>query len=133
MLIVLGIYNFGAHTEVSHTAIWRKICRIFTWSLRNAACMKLSPRTSIFLVSEQNIYSNFDNLFEICFEQKKKLGKLFSLKYIWANHCFLIKDHIFWGGHKILRNLHLTFDWHYISRAKVRWRFCGLLRIYELY
>ena len=47
----------------------------------------------------------------------------------------LNKVHIFWEGHKILLNLHLTFDWHYIGQkldgdfAK----FCGLLRIYEPY
>ena len=47
---------------------------------------------------------------------------------------FLIKVHIFWEGHKILRNLHQLFDWQYIGKiiggdfAKV----CGLLRIYEL-
>ena len=27
-----------------------------------------------------------------------------------------IKVHIFWEGHKILWNLHLTFDWHYIQK-----------------
>ena len=27
-----------------------------------------------------------------------------------------IKVHIFWEGHKILQNLHLTFDWHYIGK-----------------
>ena len=37
------------------------------------------------------------------------------------------KIHIFWEGHKILRNLHLTFDWHYICRTKVRWRFRKIL------
>ena len=26
------------------------------------------------------------------------------------------KVHIFWEGHKILRNLQLTFDWHYIGQ-----------------
>ena len=26
---------------------------------------------------------------------------------------FIVKVHIFWEDHKILRNLHLTFDWHY--------------------
>ena len=26
------------------------------------------------------------------------------------------KVHIFWEGHKLLRNLHLTFDWHYIGQ-----------------
>ena len=45
------------------------------------------------------------------------------------------KVHIFWEGHKILRNLPLTFDWHYIGQ---KWggdfaKFCGLLKIYELY
>ena len=27
-----------------------------------------------------------------------------------------IKVHILWEGHEILRNLHLTFDWHYIGQ-----------------
>ena len=27
-----------------------------------------------------------------------------------------IKVHIYWEDHKILRNLHLTFDWHYIGQ-----------------
>ena len=26
------------------------------------------------------------------------------------------KLHIFWEGHQILRNLHLTFDWHYVGQ-----------------
>jgi hypothetical protein len=45
------------------------------------------------------------------------------------------KVHTFLEGHKILRNLHQLFDWQYIGQiiggdfAK----FCGLLRIYELY
>ena len=26
------------------------------------------------------------------------------------------KVHIFWDGHKILWNLHLTFDWDYIGQ-----------------
>ena len=29
---------------------------------------------------------------------------------------YFIKVHIFWEGHKIMRNLHLTFDWHYIGQ-----------------
>ena len=46
---------------------------------------------------------------------------------------FYYKVHIFWEGHKILRNLHQLFDWPYIGQiiggdfAK----FCGLLKIYE--
>ena len=45
------------------------------------------------------------------------------------------KVHVFWEGHKILRNLHQLFDWQYIGQiiggdfAK----FSGPLRIYELY
>ena len=49
-----------------------------------------------------------------------------------AFHCCIPKVHIFWEGHKILRNLHRKFDRYYIGQiyggdfAK----FCGLLRIY---
>ena len=34
-----------------------------------------------------------------------------------------------------MRNLHLTFDWHYIGQKQGEdfAKFCGLLRIYELY
>ena len=45
------------------------------------------------------------------------------------------KVHIFWEGHKFLRNFHRRFDPYYIGQiyggdfAKI----CGLLRIYELY
>ena len=45
------------------------------------------------------------------------------------------KVHIFWEGHKSLRNLHRRFDWHYIGQIYGGdfVKFCGLLRIYELY
>ena len=41
---------------------------------------------------------------------------------------YIIKVHIFRRGHKILRNLPLTFDCMYCGQ-----NFCGLLRIYEHY
>ena len=45
-----------------------------------------------------------------------------------------IKVHIFWEGHKSLRNLHCRFDLHYIGQIYGGdfVKFCGLLRIYEL-
>ena len=45
------------------------------------------------------------------------------------------KLHIFWEGHKILQNLQLTFDCMYCSQklGEDLAKFCGLLRIYELY
>ena len=45
------------------------------------------------------------------------------------------KVHIFWESHKIVRNLHQLFDWQSIGQ-KIGGnfaKFCGLLRIYELY
>ena len=57
-----------------------------------------------------------------------------------SSHIFIYtlkasKVHIFWEGHKILWNLHLSFDWHYIGQKYGEYfaKFCGLLRIYELY
>ena len=45
------------------------------------------------------------------------------------------KVHIILEGHKILRNLHLIFDYSTYSQKKGEdfAKFCGLLRIYELY
>ena len=44
------------------------------------------------------------------------------------------KVHIFWEGHKILKNLHLTFDYSTYSQklSEDFAKFCGLLKIYEL-
>ena len=39
----------------------------------------------------------------------------------------LLKVHIFWESHKILRNLHRRFDWHYLHRTNLRWRFRKIL------
>ena len=39
----------------------------------------------------------------------------------------VFKVHIFWDGHKILRNLHQLFDWQYISRTNDWWRFRKIL------
>ena len=46
----------------------------------------------------------------------------------------LLKVHIFWEGHKILRNLHRRFVLCSASQIYSRKfaKFCGLLRIYEL-
>ena len=43
-----------------------------------------------------------------------------SLCNIWQSFpCLLDKVHIFWEGHKILRNLPLTFDCMYCSKGKI--------------
>ena len=45
------------------------------------------------------------------------------------------KVHIFLEGHKTLQNIHRRFDWHYIRQIYGGdfGKFCGLLKIYELY
>ena len=55
-------------------------------------------------------------------------------KYFWSRTSSS-KVQIFWEGHKILRNLHCRFDRHYIGQIYCGdfAKFCGLLRIYELY
>ena len=52
-----------------------------------------------------------------------------------ATPFFRGKVHILWEGHKILRNLHQLFDWQYIGQiiGEDFAKFCGLLRVYELY
>ena len=41
------------------------------------------------------------------------------------------KVHIFWEGHKILKNLHLTFDWHYIM-PNIWWHFSFYIFTYNI-
>ena len=57
-------------------------------------------------------------------------SKIFSFQTSW-----IIKVHLFSEVHKILRNLHRRFDLYYIVQIYVGdfAKFCGLLRIYELY
>ena len=53
--------------------------------------------------------------------------------YVWKKHVFekssslvyleLTKVHMFWEGHKILRNLHLRLDCVYLLWSNLRWRF----------
>ena len=42
------------------------------------------------------------------------VAEIDSIQFV-QSECDLMffKVHIFWEGHKILQNLHLTFDWHY--------------------
>ena len=69
---------------------------------------------------------------------RNKLKFIFSKKATKHDKIFTIdltfKVHIFWEGHKILQNLHLTFDCMYCSQklGEDFAKFCGLLRIYEL-
>ena len=69
------------------------------------------------------------------------LVRTWFIKYIrptiisWYCWIVLCKVHIFWEGHKILRNLHRRFV--LCSNGQIYGgdfaKFCGLLRIYELY
>ena len=101
--------------------------------------MKITQFYSIFLSKEKKIPC-FIIFFKLITQSKFSiLDKNVGLK-LRGWHLYLmieircIKVHIFWEGHKILRNLHLRFDWHYIGQiydgnfAK----FCGFLRIYKL-
>ena len=75
---------------------------------------------------------SFKTMQIFCFDSWN-LIKLFIVQSSFMNH-ITSEAHLFWEGHKILRNLHQLFDWQYIWQiiggdfAK----FCGLLRIYEL-
>ena len=47
--------------------------------------------------------------------------------FFWQVPKNTFKVHIFWEGHKILRNLHCRFDRYYIHRTNLRWWFCRFL------
>ena len=69
-------------------------------------------------------------------QKREIVAKIINYFQVHPSHgSWDFKVHIFWEGHKILRNLHRRFDWHYIGQIYVGdfAKFCGLLRIYEFY
>ena len=53
--------------------------------------------------------------------------KIISNEIFFSRSFYVFKVRIFWEGHKILQNLHLTFDCGYVLQSKVRWRFRKIL------
>ena len=59
--------------------------------------------------------------------QKKIINQGSSLASMASMHSIYCKVHTFWEGHKILRNLHLTFDYSQYIQSKIGWRFRKIL------
>ena len=60
------------------------------------------------------LFFSFWRLFTIEMIKSVKVFPFSFWKIIMVLNTYLI--HIFWEGHTILQNLHLTFDWHYIGQ-----------------
>ena len=70
----------------------------------------------------------------LCSQDRWSHIHIWLVKETELKQCHNCKVHIFWEGHKILRDLPLTFDCLYCSQKGEDFtQFCGLLRIYELY
>ena len=90
------------------------------WSLNFGLIEKIIdlPRTFVAapIILSKIFHVIFINQIEVTsilkFAELKQFWKLSSPEH--PRNC--PKYHIFWEGHKILRNLHLTFDWHYIGQ-----------------
>ena len=55
---------------------------------------------------------------ELSSDLKALVSGLHLLNQADANvQVFEIKVNIFWEGHKMLQNVHLTFDWHFIGQG----------------
>ena len=120
--------------------IWRKIImyihiQLYKWDL--VASQKLLPPyrkwwgrveidrptpLALFKKISEKRTGNQAHLIKKCNVILQKFG-ISSFEQNWQpeNSVFLvfclIKGNIFWEGHKILQNLHLTFDWHYIGQT----------------
>ena len=79
---------------------------------------------------------NFLSICTICMHFLTKIKYIYSFFFV-AFSCGLglVKIHLLWEGHKIFQNLHHRFDSYYIGQIYSGDfpKFCGLLRIYELY
>ena len=69
-------------------------------------CLKMEGSFNFFSLSK-NLWKSM----RLCTYRKRK--HFVICKYI---STYLCKVHIFWEGHKSLRNLHRRFDWHYVGQ-----------------
>ena len=75
----------------------------------------LTPRTKNHLTNDLLSATNFYfNMHCINYQSPQKIWHQ-GIKIIWRVRLGG-KVHIFWEGHKSLRNLYLTFDWYYIGQ-----------------
>ena len=84
-------------------------------------------------------FANSSGLFQhgIHTHQTCSKNSQISSHFEWAYKsklCILFNVRIFWEGHKVLQNLHLTFvnSTYRQKKGEEFAEFCGLLRIYEL-
>ena len=96
--------------------------------IRPAILLKIRYLTPLlFCISSKLTYKKCLAKKEERQEKRSKRRQLFLVIFL--------KVHIFWEGHKILQNLPLTFDCMYCMQklGEDFAKFCGLLRIDELY
>ena len=101
---------------------------------RVVAQRAVAEETGVLKLAELSIILQWDQThFEFVFEYSNFLWNVFSLSVILITLEF--KVHIFWEGHKILRNLRRLFDWHYLEQTYRGdfAKFYALLRTYELH
>ena len=125
----------------------RKIQLWILWYHNKASCFNLKVRNYSYAAnSKRTVWVGLDVFLTVftliknpitMYAKANLRSKIIAVVQIWIDgkkfhvHRYLvklevhkIKVHIFWEGHKILRNLHLTFD----CMSKARWRFCKILR-----
>ena len=90
-------------------------CAFYPQSHKMSLNKKNLPRSRIL----GTFINDFSKLFCVCWRKKecvKRFSKMFWLNRSWFIRIYILKVHIFWEGHKILRNFHRKFDWHDIEQ-----------------
>ena len=104
------------------TLVKKKKCRIFRNYYHQLCCTlrKISFRFSkdkrVWILSDFYLWRFFlDMLDDFAWFATHKCIMIIK-SWIKEDSSLKVKVHTFWEGHKILRNLHLTFVWHYIGQ-----------------
>ena len=142
-------------SRVSSDQIWLKVW-LFHFLRTHIWCLSLGTKVEIFLSTHAKSWSTNVKLHKwtdtIDYSMQHILFLIWFLQHghmyfiigtfvffsNWGSYYFFCripnKVHIFWEGHKILRNIHYRFDRYYIGQIYGGdfTEFCGLLRIYEL-
>ena len=119
-------FSMYIHTKMSRAYPYERIFRQNTYVNALAwTCLKLYIQSTsstvytlcictAFSLALNIFYSKFKTFLDVTILWGAGVG-LFSQKKK-SNFSNLLKVHIFWEGHQIFQNLHLTFDEHYIGQ-----------------
>ena len=111
-ILVCSIFGYNDISYLfDHIRIFQNHWIPVGWSFTTGGCLRTFQK-KFPIVWDFSFNWVLFGLLSLCWKRNKTFLEM-VIEVQWKQDS---KVHIFWEGHKILRNLHLTFHWHHIGQ-----------------